>query len=56
MSTTQTTDGAQAAQELFEGMFPQGYTPKIDTRTPADLGHHTSPSAAERASWKRAAA
>ena len=56
MSTTQTTDGAQAAQELFEGMFPQGYVPQVDTRTPADLGHHTSPSAAERASWKRAAA
>jgi hypothetical protein len=56
MSTTQSTEGAQAAQELFLGMFPQGYTPKTDTRTPADLGHHTSPSAAERATWKQAAA
>lgn len=59
MSITQqhgTLAGALAAQELFEGMFPEGYTPKIDIRRPSDLGHHTSPSAAERATWKQAAA
>lgn len=47
-----TTDGAQAAQELFESMFPEGYTPKIDTTRPAVK----SPSAAERATWRKAAA
>ena len=56
MSTTLQTEGAQAAQALFEGMFPDGHTPQVDTRRPRDLGHHVSPSAAERATWKQAAA
>lgn len=61
MSTTQqhgTLAGALAAQELFESMFPEGHTPKIDlTRPPVNPATgKRSPSAAERATWKRAAA
>jgi hypothetical protein len=60
MSTTtaQTapTPGALAAQALFMSMFPEGYTPQVDTRRPRDLGHHVSPSAAERATWRKVAA
>ena len=55
MSTTH-TQGELDAQALFLAMFPEGHEPKIDNRTPADLGHHVSPSAAERASWRKAAA
>lgn len=61
MSTTQqhgTRAGALAAQELFESMFPMRHVtaPKVDTRTPADLGYRTSPSADERATWRKVAA
>ena len=52
--TTQSTPtaGALAAQALFEGMFPEGYTPQIDTTRPLVK----SPSAEERATWRKAAA
>jgi hypothetical protein len=57
-TTAQTApaSGALAAQALFEGMFPEGYTPMIDTRTPAGLGHRKSPDAAERAEMREQAA
>jgi hypothetical protein len=46
------TAGALAAQALFEGMFPDGYTPQIDLTLPAEK----SPTAAERATWRADAA
>jgi hypothetical protein len=56
ITTAQTApaSGALAAQELFESMTSPDH--KTDTRTPGDLGHHTSPSAAERATWRKVAA
>lgn len=58
ITTAQTApaEGALAAQALFEGMFAQGHVPQVDTRRPRDLGHHVSPSAAERATWHAQAA
>jgi len=61
MTTARTTitiiEGSPAAsQAMFEAMFPEGHTPKVDTRTPADLGWHPAPDAAERATWRRRAA
>lgn len=58
MSTTTPTQGELDAQALFEGMFPEGYTPKIDlTRPPVNrVTGQMAPTAAERATWRRAAA
>jgi hypothetical protein len=54
---TTPTAGELAAQKLFESMFPPGYQPKIDlTRPPRRPGRPDSPSAAERATWRTAAA
>ena len=30
-------DPGEQAQAMFEALFPKGYTPKIDTRTPAQV-------------------
>jgi hypothetical protein len=49
------TAGALAAQALFEAMFD--HQPKIDlTRPPHRPGRPDSPSAAERAAWRKEAA
>lgn len=50
--STQTLDqaptaGALASQASFEAMFPVGYTPKIDIRTPAMVREQ-----AQREGWK----
>jgi hypothetical protein len=56
ITTAQTAPapGALAAQALFESMT--GPEHKTDTRRPRDLGHHVSPSATERATWRKVAA
>lgn len=58
MSTTTPTQGALAAQALFESMFPEGYTPKIDLTSPPvnPVTGQPAPTAAERATWRKAAA
>lgn len=50
--STQTVDqateaGALASQAQFEAMFPPGYTPKIDVRTPKMVREQ-----AAREGWK----